>query len=206
MLNLKTIRPVLSAIAQRLQLMFSKRTSSNSNPGLSLPLEVTPTILSSEIKQDPVLPVSESPAKLIEVPVTIKTEGTLMSANSVILSLSTIVTGISAIASGIVTVYENGQKLLDILKAAVVKVEDQFSSLKAAGATKKEIVMSTLQAAADALGESWDNIKTYFSALIDSLISVYNQAKTVVADVKTAASGETVVTTAPAETTVLASA
>ena len=125
-----------------------------------------------------------------------------MSLNSVVVSLSTIVSGISAIASGVVAVYENGQKLLDILKAAVVKVEDQFSALKSAGATKKEIVMATLQAAADALGEAWDNIKAYFSALIDSIISVYNQAKAVVADVVTVADGGTV--TADTSATVVA--
>lgn len=52
-------------------------------------------------------------------------------------TLATIVTGVSAIASGVVSVYENGEKLLEIMKAAIVKVEEAYASLKAAGATKK---------------------------------------------------------------------
>lgn len=95
-------------------------------------------------------------------------------------SLKTIVTGVSAIASGVVAVYENGEKLLEILKAAIVKVEEAYASLKASGATKKELVLATLQAAADALGEVWANIESYFSSLIDSIIDLYNTAKSVI--------------------------
>lgn len=190
--NLKITLPAPSVMLKTLLSMFSKRTLNSSSPGLSAPSVSTPTIQSSEIKPGNALVLSENPVKLTETNVHNELKEINMSLNSVVVSLSTIVSGISAIASGVVAVYENGQKLLDILKAAVVKVEDQFSSLKAAGATKKEIVMSTLQAAADALGEAWDSIKAYFSTLIDSIIAVYNQAKSVVSDVKTVADGGTV--------------
>lgn len=192
MQNLKIILPAPSVMLRMFLQKLLKRTSSSNSPGQSVPLVLTPTIQSSEIKPSNALVVSESLAKLIETNVPSEPKENTMSLNTVVVSLSTIVSGISAIASGVVAVYENGQKLLDILKAAVVKVEDQFAALKAAGATKKEIVMATLQAAADALGESWDTIKSYFSALIDSIIALFNQAKTVVSDVKTVADGGTV--------------
>lgn len=99
-------------------------------------------------------------------------------------TLATIVTGVSAIASGVVSVYENGAKLLEIMKAAIVKVEEAYASLKASGATKKALVLATLQAAAEALGEAWDKIMDYFSALIDSVVDLYNTAKDVIDDVK----------------------
>lgn len=105
-------------------------------------------------------------------------------------TLATIVTGVSAIASGIVSVYENGEKLLEIMKAAIVKVEEAYASLKAAGATKKALVLATLQAAAEALGEAWDKIMDYFSALIDSVVDLYNTAKDVIDDVKSEGAAE----------------
>ncbi|EJO8756961.1 hypothetical protein NUE77_004782 [Escherichia coli] len=92
-------------------------------------------------------------------------------------TLSTIVSGVSAIASGVVSVYENGAKLLDIMKSAIVKVEEAYEALKASGATKKALVLATLKAAAEALGEEWDNICAYFSALIDSVVDLYNTAE-----------------------------
>ncbi|EFI5570525.1 hypothetical protein GWZ95_24175 [Escherichia coli] len=91
-------------------------------------------------------------------------------------TLSTIVSGVSAIASGVVSVYENGAKLLDIMKSAIVKVEEAYEALKATGATKKALVLATLKAAAESLGEEWDNICAYFSALIDSVVDLYNTA------------------------------
>ncbi|WP_218070406.1 hypothetical protein [Escherichia coli] len=90
--------------------------------------------------------------------------------------LSTIVSGVSAIASGVVSIYENGAKLLEIMKVAIAKVEAAYESLKAAGATKKALVLATLKAAAEALGEAWENIVSYFSALIDSVVDLYNTA------------------------------
>ncbi|TCW07107.1 hypothetical protein EDF73_113169 [Raoultella sp. BIGb0138] len=112
-------------------------------------------------------------------------------------TLATIVTGVSAIASGVVSVYENGEKLLEIMKAAIVKVEEAYASLKAAGATKKALVLATLQVAAEALGEAWDKIMDYFSALIDSVVDLYNTAKGVIDDVK----GDTGTTETAAEAT-----
>lgn len=95
-------------------------------------------------------------------------------------TITTIVTGVSAIASGVVSVYENGVKLLEILKAAIEKVEETYASLKATGATKKALVLAVLEAAADAMGEVWTNMVDYFSALIDSIVDLYNTAKSVV--------------------------
>lgn len=112
-------------------------------------------------------------------------------------TLATIVTGVSAIASGVVSVYENGEKLLEIMKAAIVKVEEAYASLKAAGATKKALVLATLQAAAEALGEAWYKIMDYFSALIDSVVDLYNTAKDVIDDVE----GDTGTTETAAEAT-----
>ncbi len=102
-------------------------------------------------------------------------------------TLSTIVSGVSSIASGVVSVYENGAKLLDIMKSAIVKVEEAYESLKAAGATKKALVLATLKAAAEALGETWDSIVSYFSALIDSVVDLYN---TTVAAISGSADGD----------------
>lgn len=57
-----------------------------------------------------------------------------------------------------------------------MKVEEAYEALKASGATKKALVLATLKAAAESLGEEWDNICAYFSALIDSVVDLYNTA------------------------------
>lgn len=165
-----------SAINQLIPL-FLKIIFKNRKIGQSDQLVLQPTIQPFAIRPLNVL-ITDSMALTTFKP---KEDKTMSNLN--LASLSAILGGISSISSGVVTVVSNGVQLLTILKSAVVKVEDQFSSLSGTGATKKEIVMGTLAVAAEVLGESWESIKAYFSALVDSIISVYNQAKLVLSQV-----------------------
>ena len=145
---------------------FLGSASNNKTIGVSEQSVNTPISQSSETTPETASASSVSLVKLSETEMQIKLLSTLLNGFNSLPSL----------VSGVITAEQNAVALYGIVKQAIVKVEAQFETVKGSGASKKELVLATVAAAAEALGEVWDNLKEAFSTFIDSVIDLYNTA------------------------------